>query len=316
MSEPLRAAGEASRDRRLAGRRGGARPAARAARRRTSTSSSPATRAAWRKRWPAPRRATAFALSDEFGAWRVVARERRLAGRSAAADGRDDRGRPRRAATSPSTRSPSRSAAASSSTRSAAAPTSAPGACGWCPATPSPTIRCACCGCARLACELGFDVEPETLAAARAAAPGACPGGARARVRGAQADRRPPRPRWPGSTCWTRPGRPPWCCPSSSALRGVEQSHYHHLDVHDHTLSVLAETIALERDPERGLRPGHGAALVCAARRAARQRADPRTGAALRRAAARRRQAADARGDGRWSDHVHGPRRGGRRDVP
>ncbi|MGZ4292971.1 MAG: HD domain-containing protein, partial [Solirubrobacteraceae bacterium] len=34
-------------------------------------------------------------------------------------------------------------------------------------------------------------------------------------------------------------------------LRGVEQSHFHHLDVFGHTRSVLAETIALEREPER-----------------------------------------------------------------
>jgi putative nucleotidyltransferase with HDIG domain len=37
--------------------------------------------------------------------------------------------------------------------------------------------------------------------------------------------------------------------PELSALRGVEQNRYHHLDVHDHTLEVLAETVALERDP-------------------------------------------------------------------
>ncbi len=37
--------------------------------------------------------------------------------------------------------------------------------------------------------------------------------------------------------------------PELCALRGVEQSHYHHRDVHGHTLEVLAETVALERDP-------------------------------------------------------------------
>ncbi|HMJ33252.1 MAG TPA: HDIG domain-containing protein [Baekduia sp.] len=37
--------------------------------------------------------------------------------------------------------------------------------------------------------------------------------------------------------------------PEITALRGVEQNRYHHLDVHDHTLEVLAETVALERDP-------------------------------------------------------------------
>jgi poly(A) polymerase len=37
--------------------------------------------------------------------------------------------------------------------------------------------------------------------------------------------------------------------PELSSLRGVEQNRYHHLDVHDHTLEVLAEVVALERDP-------------------------------------------------------------------
>jgi tRNA nucleotidyltransferase/poly(A) polymerase len=36
--------------------------------------------------------------------------------------------------------------------------------------------------------------------------------------------------------------------PELSALRGVEQSAYHHLDVHDHTLAVLGAVIELERD--------------------------------------------------------------------
>ncbi len=38
--------------------------------------------------------------------------------------------------------------------------------------------------------------------------------------------------------------------PELAALHGVEQSRYHHLDVHDHTRAVLAETIAVTRDPE------------------------------------------------------------------
>jgi putative nucleotidyltransferase with HDIG domain len=38
--------------------------------------------------------------------------------------------------------------------------------------------------------------------------------------------------------------------PELQRLRGVEQSHYHHLDVYEHTRAVLAETINLERDPE------------------------------------------------------------------
>ncbi len=38
--------------------------------------------------------------------------------------------------------------------------------------------------------------------------------------------------------------------PELHALRGVEQSHFHHLDVYDHTIEVLRCYIALERDPE------------------------------------------------------------------
>lgn len=44
-------------------------------------------------------------------------------------------------------------------------------------------------------------------------------------------------------------GLTPHVLPELSALRGVEQNRYHHLDVYDHTLEVLAETVGLERDP-------------------------------------------------------------------
>jgi len=39
--------------------------------------------------------------------------------------------------------------------------------------------------------------------------------------------------------------------PELHALHGVQQSHFHHLDVHDHTLEVLREWLELERDLER-----------------------------------------------------------------
>jgi poly(A) polymerase len=39
------------------------------------------------------------------------------------------------------------------------------------------------------------------------------------------------------------------CLPELAAQRGVEQSRYHHLDVHGHTLAVLAAVVELERDP-------------------------------------------------------------------
>lgn len=50
--------------------------------------------------------------------------------------------------------------------------------------------------------------------------------------------------------------------PELAALHGVEQSAYHHLDVHGHTLAVLAETIALERDPAAVFGAEHGARLA------------------------------------------------------
>jgi hypothetical protein len=37
--------------------------------------------------------------------------------------------------------------------------------------------------------------------------------------------------------------------PELLALRGVEQNEFHHLDVHDHTLEVLDQVAAIERDP-------------------------------------------------------------------
>ena len=39
--------------------------------------------------------------------------------------------------------------------------------------------------------------------------------------------------------------------PELAELHGVEQSHFHHADVHGHTLEVLQELIGLERDLER-----------------------------------------------------------------
>jgi len=37
--------------------------------------------------------------------------------------------------------------------------------------------------------------------------------------------------------------------PELVALRGVEQNRYHHADVHRHTIEVLEQTVALQRDP-------------------------------------------------------------------
>lgn len=105
---------------------------------------------------------------------------------------------------------------------------------------------------ARLACELGFAIEQETAAVASASAP-ALQGVAPERIfselkrivcaDGALA----------GLDAMDTLGATDVVLPELSALRGIEQSRFHHLDVYEHTKAVLAETIALERDPEPAL---------------------------------------------------------------
>jgi len=50
--------------------------------------------------------------------------------------------------------------------------------------------------------------------------------------------------------------------PELDALRGVEQSVYHHRDVYDHTLEVLDATVLLARDPAAAGLPLHGSPLA------------------------------------------------------
>jgi poly(A) polymerase len=57
-------------------------------------------------------------------------------------------------------------------------------------------------------------------------------------------------------------GATPVVLPELDALRGVEQSRYHHLDVHDHTLEVLAHVIALQDDPSAALGEEYGPAIA------------------------------------------------------
>ncbi len=52
--------------------------------------------------------------------------------------------------------------------------------------------------------------------------------------------------------------------PEVAGLRGVAQNPYHHLDVHGHTLAVLAETVALQRDPAAALGSDEHAEAVAA----------------------------------------------------
>ena len=101
---------------------------------------------------------------------------------------------------------------------------------------------------ARLACQLDLRIEAATLAAARAQAEGLS-GVASERVfaelRQLVASADPVA----GVELMDAVGATPVVLPELSALRGVEQSPYHHLDVYDHTLAVLSEVVALERDP-------------------------------------------------------------------
>ena len=101
---------------------------------------------------------------------------------------------------------------------------------------------------ARLAVELGFSVDPATLSAARERAPrlaGISPERVFAELRGVvDSDAA-----LEGLALLDELGATPVVLPELDALRGVGQTVYHHLDVHGHTLEVLAEAIALERDP-------------------------------------------------------------------
>jgi poly(A) polymerase len=113
---------------------------------------------------------------------------------------------------------------------------------------------------ARLACELDFEAEPDTVSAARASAP-ALAGVAAERIfaeikRIVVADRA-----LDGLALMDSLGVTDVVLPELTRLHGVEQSGYHHLDVHHHTRAVLAETIELERDPERWL-GGHAQAVT------------------------------------------------------
>jgi poly(A) polymerase len=113
---------------------------------------------------------------------------------------------------------------------------------------------------ARIACELDFAVEPETARAARASAP-ALAAVAPERVfyelsRIVSNDRAVA-----GLDLMDSVGATSVVLPELADLRGIEQNSYHHLDVHDHTRAVLAETIELERDPGRSLGE-HGEAVA------------------------------------------------------
>ncbi len=101
----------------------------------------------------------------------------------------------------------------------------------------------------RLAVELDFRLDLVTADAARAAAPGlqGCAGervfGELRRIIAADGALR-------GMRLLEEAGATAVVLPELLALRGVEQTVYHHLDVHDHTLEVLERAIELELAPD------------------------------------------------------------------
>ncbi len=100
----------------------------------------------------------------------------------------------------------------------------------------------------RLACELGLAPEPATVAAARTRA-GRLSQAAQERVF-AELRRIVIAPEvLAGLALMDEVGATASVLPELAALHGVQQSAYHHLDVHDHTLAVLAAAVELERDP-------------------------------------------------------------------
>jgi poly(A) polymerase len=102
---------------------------------------------------------------------------------------------------------------------------------------------------ARFGCELDFSIDPETAALARASAP-------------RLAEVAPERCLYElclligndraltGLKIMDGIGVTAALLPELTALHGIEQSRFHHLDVAEHTGAVLAETVALVADPE------------------------------------------------------------------
>ena len=109
---------------------------------------------------------------------------------------------------------------------------------------------------ARLAVELALEPAPETIDAARAHAPALDRVSAERvfaelrRIVGADAALH-------GLELTVATGALPVVLPELDALRGVEQTVYHHRDAFGHTLEVLDEAIALQRDPAAVLGTEH-----------------------------------------------------------
>lgn len=103
---------------------------------------------------------------------------------------------------------------------------------------------------ARIAADLGLEIDPDTLALARSEARLAAePAGERqlAELRRLLGGPGPLR----GLALLDELGLTPVVLPELEALRGVEQGPNHHLDVHGHTLAVLEQTLEVESDLDR-----------------------------------------------------------------
>jgi putative nucleotidyltransferase with HDIG domain len=103
---------------------------------------------------------------------------------------------------------------------------------------------------ARLAADLGLEIDPNSAALARAeAARAAEPAGERQLLELRQLIGGPDPLR--GLALMEDLGLMPEVLPELEALRGVEQGPNHHLDVYGHTLAVLERTLEVEADLER-----------------------------------------------------------------
>ena len=224
-----------------------------------STSRSRAIPAPRRGRSPAPGRAAAFPLSDAFGAWRVAARdggwhvdllplrEGSLEADLAARDFTINALAEPLAGGPPVDHHGGRADLAARRLRMVSEAALA--------ADPLRTLRAA-----RLATELGLDVEAATARAVADHAPrlaAVAPERVFAelkRIVAAPAARR-------GLELMEALGVTAVVLPELAALHGVEQSAFHHLDVHDHTLGVLDAVAALQEDPARLGLGAHAGAL-------------------------------------------------------
>lgn len=113
---------------------------------------------------------------------------------------------------------------------------------------------------ARLAVELGLAPDPDTIAAARRYAPelsGVAPERVFAELKRIIASDAV----MSGLGLLEDVGAVSVLLPELRDLRGVEQNRFHHRDVHGHTLEVLEQVVALQRDPAAVVGPQHGASV-------------------------------------------------------